>query len=1384
MTIHDTVESDGLVTVSGTLSPLSTISSKGDHSDTKATMIEDRSKSASCRNRQPTMIRREGAVRVSSEKPHKASENGPVRGFRAMSAQERTSLSLKLRVEEEAEKFSEQKSKIVKGSDDQRWRDSIRQQMEAELDQRVRDALETPPLERNHGNQNGDHQRNSSSRDLENLNAHVLLDLSDKERNYLKSRRWKALQAKRQMQKFMSMNYGHPPNSSRIEVMFRDELSKSNQDEFPGVFGLNSFSEGVKDLNEIHRKQFDKYPTLRQLHKQYYTKEGFLTASRNGKFPDGTVLEKESDGSYEDKFGVVRNHHGPFWPSDWGPLYPAPKFLWNTNTPVEPLYYFFKRDCMGKRREFSRPMKDADQNYPTVESQATQYTSKWRGVLIVYDSERSSRDHFPSPVPEGCCPNLLFESRFESGNLRQARRVGQFEYELVLKTDLYTNRHTQWYYFRVQNAVPGITYRFRIVNLLKRDSLYNYGMRPLLYSEMDAKNKGVGWIRTGHHISYSRNVLHLHCPLLMRGIPFYELEFQMDFPNEGDTYYLAHCYPYTFTDLKDDLENILNDPERQKFMNREVLCETRAGNSCFLVTITNFDQPEAIQEEKKAVVITARVHPGESQASWMMRGVIDFVTSLTPQAAELRDKFIFKIVPMLNPDGVIVGNYRCSLAARDLNRNYRHPRKESFPTVWHTKNMIETVMEKHEVILYCDLHGHSRKHNVFMYGNNTSTDDPDNCNNNGNSMAGVRAFLNERLFPWLMAQKSPEKFSFPFCKFNIKRCKEATGRVVMWRQMRILNSFTLEATFSGTAMNNDECRHFNIADYMEMGRILCESVLEYQYTQENKARQTEIVLEMTRYLTCQVLERRRGVSYKMPNLKAFMKQEQANRNVDDGKTTSSQEQPMEEGKSSPSEENASVAMETADNSLAEREDKMRKRERRLDNRSVNGNNPLSKVDVDNIIDAESMKTMDGCLKILAQLNVSEALEESDSSDSDSESEPELKPPPEPKPKKKKRKSRKQRDREQQDRKGGSGGSDKKEERKSSSNCFQCTTSKCHSALPNISGNQGSDSRNDSSNGKSQGNSKKDRDQKEKKEKNFVSKYDGRKNGGIPCFAEERSVERAARRMAEIKKRGEEEKQREMAFFCIDEPGMCQCGPARAAGMPALRRSLTQDELQRRLQVALNEGTSNIAQTLVGLNVRTGYTHAGLPFHPDKIPIFGKFFDSFRDLTPAVLPATANQNSSSEGSESDGDIQPTIPVTARATPFHHETPSMIATVSPAFQHTTSTHAHHIFKKHLSLRGPTMRNVTRHLTNSAHGNLSVGQYGNHIPRNEMPSPALDIQRKLEEKKRNPGPLFFNPPIEEAKIMYTPSTRLMRSRSDLNISKDYMRILMERIRNNPMI
>lgn len=74
----------------------------------------------------------------------------------------------------------------------------------------------------------------------------------------------------------------------------------------------------------------------------------------------------------------------------------------------------------------------------------------------------------------------------------------------------------------------------------------------------------------------------------------------------------------------------------------------------------------------------------------MMRGVIEFLTNPTdPEAALLRDNFVFKVIPMLNPDGVINGNYRCSLAGCDLNRRWKFPSKTIHPTVYYTKKLVK-----------------------------------------------------------------------------------------------------------------------------------------------------------------------------------------------------------------------------------------------------------------------------------------------------------------------------------------------------------------------------------------------------------------------------------------------------------------------------------------------------------------------------------------------------------------------------------------------------------------------------------------------------------------------------------------------------------------------
>ncbi|XP_043438441.1 cytosolic carboxypeptidase 2 isoform X2 [Prionailurus bengalensis] len=400
---------------------------------------------------------------------------------------------------------------------------------------------------------------------------------------------------------------------------------------------------------------------------------------------------------------------------------------------------------------------------------------------------------------------LLFESRFESGNLQKAVRVDTYEYELTLRTDLYTNKHTQWFYFRVQNTRKDATYRFTIVNLLKPKSLYTIGMKPLMYSQLDAKTHNIGWRREGNEIRYYKNNRDDGQQA------FYCLTWTIQFPHDQDTCFFAHFYPYTYTDLQCYLLSVANNPVQSQFCKLRTLCRSLAGNTVYLLTITNPSQTPQEAAAKKAVVLSARVHPGESNGSWIMKGFLDFILSNSPDAQLLRDIFVFKVVPMLNPDGVIVGNYRCSLAGRDLNRHYKTILKESFPCIWYTRNMIKRLLEEREVLLYCDFHGHSRKNNIFLYG----------CNNNDR-----KYWLHERVFPLMLSKNAPDKFSFHSCNFKVQKCKEGTGRVVMWR-MGILNSYTMESTFGGSTLGNKRDTHFTTEDLKSLGYHVCDTLLDF-----------------------------------------------------------------------------------------------------------------------------------------------------------------------------------------------------------------------------------------------------------------------------------------------------------------------------------------------------------------------------------------------------------------------------------------------------------------------------------------------------------------------------------------------------------------------------
>jgi murein tripeptide amidase MpaA len=80
---------------------------------------------------------------------------------------------------------------------------------------------------------------------------------------------------------------------------------------------------------------------------------------------------------------------------------------------------------------------------------------------------------------------------------------------------------------------------------------------------------------------------------------------------------------------------------------------------------------------REAVIVMARTHPGETVSNWALES---FVTKVLDTPV-LTDHYVFFILPMVNPDGVFLGNHRTGVLGQDLNRNFQHCDLEFFPEI-------------------------------------------------------------------------------------------------------------------------------------------------------------------------------------------------------------------------------------------------------------------------------------------------------------------------------------------------------------------------------------------------------------------------------------------------------------------------------------------------------------------------------------------------------------------------------------------------------------------------------------------------------------------------------------------------------------------------------
>ncbi|XP_026177500.1 cytosolic carboxypeptidase 1 isoform X3 [Mastacembelus armatus] len=444
---------------------------------------------------------------------------------------------------------------------------------------------------------------------------------------------------------------------------------------------------------------------------------------------------------------------------------------------------------------------------------------------VVYDLDIPS-----GPVIEDDGESLRFNSQFESGNLRKAVQIRKYEYDLVLNSDINSNHYHQWFYFEVSGMRVGTTYRLNIINCEKSNSQFNYGMQVLMYSVQEAISGRPRWVRTGADICYYKN--HFARSSIaaggQKGKSYYTMTFSTSFSHKDDVCYFAYHYPYTYSTLKMHLSKLEALRTPQIYLRQDVLCETLGGNSCPLLTITAMPESHSNDHicqfrNRPLIFLSARVHPGETNASWVMKGTLEFLMGTSPLAASLREAYIFKIVPMLNPDGVVNGNHRCSLSGEDLNRQWQSPNPELHPTIFHTKSLLQYLAHiQRAPLVFCDYHGHSRKKNVFMYG--CSIKETVWQSNISATSSDLQEDLGYRALPKILSQIAPA-FSIASCSFVVERSKESTARVVVWREIGVQRSYTMESTLCGCDQGKYKGLHIGTRELEEMGAHFCVALL-------------------------------------------------------------------------------------------------------------------------------------------------------------------------------------------------------------------------------------------------------------------------------------------------------------------------------------------------------------------------------------------------------------------------------------------------------------------------------------------------------------------------------------------------------------------------------
>ncbi|MDN3398897.1 M14-type cytosolic carboxypeptidase [Psychrobacter sp. APC 3426] len=174
---------------------------------------------------------------------------------------------------------------------------------------------------------------------------------------------------------------------------------------------------------------------------------------------------------------------------------------------------------------------------------------------------------------------------------------------------------------------------------------------------------------------------------------------------ECNTIQIAYFAPYSYERHQDLLAAVQTHP----LVTLEHLGETLDKRDLTLVKIGDSNNAA----NKRNIWITARQHPGETMAEWLVEGLLySLLDSDNATAKLLLEKANVYIVPNMNPDGSVRGHLRTNAVGTNLNREWLNPSLEKSPEVFHVINK----MEETGVDLFYDVHGDEALPYVFLAG--------------------------------------------------------------------------------------------------------------------------------------------------------------------------------------------------------------------------------------------------------------------------------------------------------------------------------------------------------------------------------------------------------------------------------------------------------------------------------------------------------------------------------------------------------------------------------------------------------------------------------------------------------------------------------------------